>query len=83
MSSHTKSKGSGSPWYASAAALFRAACAVAWLTDASPKLQTTTESGSHACSTPSFFARSIAKATPTARGRCEAIVEVCGITVSA
>ena len=58
------------------------ACAVAWLTDASPKLQTTTASGGHACSTPSFFARSIANATPTARGRCEAIVEVCGITAS-
>ena len=30
--------------------------------------------------TPSLRARSIANATPTARGRCEAIVEVCGIT---
>ena len=34
------------------------------------------------CSSPSFRARSIANATPTARGRCEAIVEVCGMTAS-
>ena len=33
--------------------------------------------------TPSRWARWIAIASPTARGRCEAIVEVCGITDSA
>ena len=33
-------------------------------------------------STPSRRARPIANATPTARGRCEAIVDVCGITAS-
>jgi hypothetical protein len=52
--------------------------AVEWLADASPKLATTIALAGHGEGTPSFFARSIAKATPTARGRCEAIVEVCG-----
>jgi hypothetical protein len=62
--------------------VLRAACAVAWFSEASPKLQTTTASAGQEHSTPSLRARSIAIATPIARGRCEAIVEVCGITAS-
>ena len=80
LSSQTKSSGSGVPPYARCAAVLSAACAVAWLSDASPNEQTTTASSGQAHSTPSSRARSIAKAIPTARGRCEAIVEVCGIT---
>ena len=82
LSSQRKSSGSGRRWYAVCAALFNAACAVAWFSDASPKLQTTTASAGHGDSTPSFFARSIANATPNARGRCDAIVEVCGMIAS-
>ena len=52
--------------------------AAAWFTEASPKVHTTTESGGQADSTPSFRARSIANATPTARGRWDAIVDVSG-----
>ena len=54
--------------------------AEAWLTEASPKLHTTIASSGHRVDRPSARARSIAKATPTARGRWLAIVEVCGIT---
>ena len=62
-------------------AALSAAVAAAWLTDASPNEQTTIASAGHAVSaTPSRRARSMAKATPTARGRCEAIVEVVGMT---
>ena len=75
--------GNGNPWCTRYAALFRPACAAAWLTEASPKLHTTTESGRQVDSTPSFRARSIANAIPTARGRCDAIVDVCGMTASA
>ena len=57
--------------------------AVEWLAEASPKLQTTTASAGQRRATPSRAARPMANATPTARGRCEAIVDVCGITASA
>lgn len=53
--------------------------AVEWFTDASPKLHTVTASSGHAHDTPSFLARAIENATPTARGRCEAMVDVCGM----
>ena len=62
--------------------MLSAACAVAWLSEASPKQQTTTASSGHGGREPSCFARSSANATPTARGRCEAIVDVCGMTAS-
>lgn len=52
------------------------------VTEASPRLHTTTESQGKAGSTPSRRARPSASARPTARGRCEAIVEVCGTTPS-
>jgi hypothetical protein len=53
--------------------------AVEWFTDASPKLQTVTASSGQAHPTPNFFARAIENATPTARGRCDAMVDVCGM----
>jgi hypothetical protein len=53
--------------------------AVEWFAEASPKLHTVTASSGHGQSTPSLLARAIEKATPTARGRCDAIVEVCGM----
>ena len=55
--------------------------AVEWLADASPKLHTANASDGQAHSTPSLRARAMEKATPTARGRCEAMVEVCGMTL--
>ena len=82
LSSQTKSSGTGRRWWAACAAVLSAACAVAWFSEASPKLQTTIASAGQVHATPSLRARSIAIATPTARGRCEAIVEVCGITAS-
>nr|BFE81091.1 hypothetical protein GCM10020093_036920 [Planobispora longispora] len=54
--------------------------ALAWLAEASPKLHTAIASSGHGLATPSWRARSTAKATPAARGRWLAIVEVCGIT---
>jgi len=54
--------------------------AVEWFAEASPKLHTTTESAGHSGVTPSFAARSSANARPTALGRCDAIVDVCGMT---
>jgi len=59
-----------------------APAAVEWLAEASPKLQTTTASSGHGVASPSLAARGSVKARPTARGRCEAIVEVCGMTFS-
>ena len=82
LSSHTKSSGTGRCWCAACAVVLSAACAVAWFSEASPKLQTTIASPGQAHGTPSLRARSIAIATPTARGRCEAMVEVCGMTAS-
>jgi hypothetical protein len=49
---------------------------------ASPNEHTVTASAGQREATPSRLARLIASATPTARGRWEAIVEVCGITAS-
>ena len=56
--------------------------AVEWLTDASPNEATVTASRGHGQSTFSFAARPMPSATPSARGRCEAIVDVSGITDS-
>jgi hypothetical protein len=68
------------PWYDACSAALIAPVAVEWFAEASPKLVTTTASAGHGDSTPSLLARAIENATPIARGRCEAIVEVCGIT---
>ena len=54
--------------------------AVEWFAEASPKLHTVTASDGQAPSTPSLRARCRDRATPRARGRCEATVEVWGIT---
>ena len=54
--------------------------AVEWLAEASPKLATVMASAGHGDGTPSLPARPIENAIPTARGRCDAIVDVCGMT---
>jgi hypothetical protein len=82
LSSHTQKSGSGSPWNAICADVFKAACADAWLSEASPKEQSTIASDCHGLGTPRRDERSIANAIPTARGRCEAMVEVIGRTAS-
>ncbi len=79
LSSQTNSSGIGMPWYDACRAALIAPVAVEWFADASPKLVTTTASAGHGDRTPSLAARAIEKATPIARGRCEAIVEVCGM----
>src|SRR5690349_5865854 len=58
----------------------RAPSAVEWFADASPKLHTTTLSLGHTDSTLLRVGLSRASARPNARGRCDAIVDVCGIT---
>ena len=60
-------------------AVLMAPVAVEWLADASPKLQTASASAGHAEGTPRRWARSMLKATPRARGRWEAMVEVWGM----
>jgi len=53
------------------------------LADASPKPHTTTESAGHSVAMPSLRARSTPNASPTARGRCDAMVDVGGMTANA
>jgi hypothetical protein len=53
--------------------------AVEWLAEASPNEVTVTASRGHGQGTLSFAARPMPSATPRARGRCEAIVDVCGM----
>ena len=60
-------------------AALMAPTAVEWFAEASPKLHTVTASSGHGQATPSLRARAIENATPTARGRCDAMVEVCGM----
>ena len=80
LSSHTNSSGIAMPWWAVYAAAFSAPCAVEWFSDASPKLHTAMASAGQRVGRPRRRARPMANATPIARGRCEAIVDVCGIT---
>jgi hypothetical protein len=82
LSSQTTSRGTGTPAYAVCSAALTAPAAVEWFAEASPRLATATASAGHGAGTPSLRARPIATATPRARGRWEAIVEVCGITAS-
>ena len=56
--------------------------AVEWLAEASPNEASATASRGHGHATPSFAARPMPSATPSARGRCEAIVDVCGTMAS-
>ena len=83
LSSQTTSSGIGSRVWTAWPAALRAPTAVEWLIEASPRLATTTASSGHGVATPMRRARCSAKARPTARGRWEAMVEVCGITCSA
>ena len=62
LSSQTKSSGTGRCWWAAWAVVLRAACAVAWFSEASPKLQTTTAS-------PGQAARDAELARPVDRDR--------------
>ena len=80
LSSQTNRMGIGMPWWAVYAAAFSAPWAVEWFNDASPKLVTAMASAGQRVASPARAARPMAKATPIARGRCEAIVDVCGIT---
>ena len=82
LSSQTSSSGTGSPRKAALRALLIAPTAVEWFADASPKEQTTTLSGGHGDDTLSRCARDRDSARPTARGRWEAMVEVCGMIAS-
>ena len=56
--------------------------AVAWLADASPNVQHTIASPDSGNSMPMRLARDKVNAAPTAFGKCEAIVLVCGGTHS-
>ena len=78
LSSHTKRTGQGTSRWARYAAAFSAPVAVEWLAEASPKLQTTIASSGHGVRRPRARASPREKARPTARGRWEPMVEVCG-----
>ena len=80
LSSQTNTIGTGRPRKAVARAVLIAPAAVEWLADASPNEHTTTASDGHSQSTPRRWARCSAIDKPTALGRCEAMVEVCGMT---
>ena len=82
LSSQTNSTGAGSFWYAVHCAALNAVCAVAWFAEASPNEQIAIESSGIGSAWPMRRACSIATAVPSALGRCEAIVEVCGSTHS-
>ena len=82
LSSQTTSSGSGSRWCTAWPAALNAPTAVEWLTDASPRLATTTASSGQGVRMSDPSARCSAKASPNARGRWEAIVEVWGMTFS-
>jgi hypothetical protein len=87
LSSHTNRIGTRVPEWSNQPAVFSPASAAAWLTEASPNEQTTIASGGHepAADAPRGVRDRrpatcwIAYANPTARGRCEAIVEVVGM----
>src|SRR5262245_59542510 len=78
LSSQTNRIGTGRCWNAVHAAALMAPAAVEWFAEASPKLQTMIASVGVEAATLSRAARSSETAAPTAFGRCEAIVEVCG-----
>ena len=70
------------PWYDVWQTALTAPTAVEWLAEASPNEAITTASRGHGQGTPSFAARPMPSATPSERGRCEAIVDVCGMMAS-
>ena len=75
--------GIGSPWNDAQQAALIAPAAVEWFTEASPKLQTTIAPRGTGTGSSSREARSSMNAAPTALGRCEAMVDVCGGICSA
>src|SRR3970040_2525316 len=80
LSSHTKSTGAGSFWYAVQAAALNAVWAVAWFAEASPNEQIAMLSPGIGNAWPMRRPASIAIAVPSALGRWDAIVEGCGNT---
>ena len=59
--------------------MLNAPCAVEWLAEASPKLASTIESAARGVSSSfNILAMPMLNAAPTAFGRCEAMVLVCG-----
>ena len=87
LSSQTKRTGTGRRCHAAEQAALTAPTAVEWPSEASPKLHTTMASaGASLAGAPGGRARRLlrsrATAMPTAFGRCEAMVEVCGGTQS-
>ena len=83
LSSQTKSRGSGSPWYAQyAGAVQRAGGGRVVHRGVAEAADDDRVGWPVVLDARASAARSIANATPTARGRCEAIVEVCGMTAS-
>ena len=62
--------------------MLNAVCAVAWFADASPNEQMAIESSGIGSVCAMRLACSIATAVPSAFGRCDAIVDVCGNTHS-
>src|ERR1051325_4254553 len=83
LSSHTNRIGTGRCWYAVHAAVLIAPVAVEWLADASPNVHAMIASCGTLPAMPRRAARSSDTAAPTAFGRCDAIVEVCGGIASA
>ena len=79
LSSQRNSNGTGSPRKDALTAALIAPAAVEWFAEASPNEHTTTLSAGHSDATPSRSARGSDRANPTARGRWEAMVEVCGM----
>ena len=79
LSSQTNSTGIRSPEWSHQPAVLNAATALAWLIDASPNEHTATASVGHGVSVSRRRPRSTAKPSPTARGRCDPIVEVVGM----
>ena len=81
LSSQTTTRGRGTRWCTAWPAAFSAPTAVEWLIDASPRLVTTTaSSGQGVGDAEPLGSWGTPNASPTARGRCEAIVEVWGMT---
>src|SRR5436190_24294386 len=80
LSSHRNRIGIGLPRRCAYRAKLKADSAVAWFADASPKLHRTIAFFDKPVSTPLRLPRDRANASPTALGRCDAIVDVCGGT---
>jgi hypothetical protein len=82
LSSQTNTSGSGLPTRWAQRAALMPASAAAWLSEASPNEHIATASSGTSVGMPRRRLRPIANAAPTAFGRWEPIVEVCGGTHS-